>query len=106
MNKLDYSVSLRAKGLSKADIITEMTAQGFDDSEIKYYLKKSDEIYLNQLLNTKPSKTQKTSIRGVKTFVLIAGLLLLIAAFYGYIGIGLLGLCLCWSLIKFGSYGN
>jgi hypothetical protein len=47
MNKLDCSISLRAKKLSRKEIIEEMNKNGFDESEISYYLKKSDDIYLN-----------------------------------------------------------
>ncbi|MBC30726.1 MAG: hypothetical protein CMH48_07750 [Muricauda sp.] len=53
MNKLDYSISLRAKGLSSEDIKKKMEEKGFADSEIQYYLKKSDEIFLNQSINYK-----------------------------------------------------
>ena len=81
-----------------------MKANGFDESDIEFYLKKSDEIYINQLLNNKPSKLKKKSNRFFKTAVLIISLLLLVAVFYGYARIGLIGLFVFWSLVKFGSY--
>ena len=93
MNKLNFSVSLREKGLSKNEITQEMKAKGFDEADIEFYLKKSDEIYINQLLNNKsPSKLKKKSNRFFKTAVLIISLLLLVAVFYGYARIGLIGL--------------
>jgi len=80
-----------------------MKANGFDETDIKFYLKKSDEIYINQLLNNKsPSKLKKKSNRLFKTAVLIISLLLLVAVFYGYARIGLIGLFVFWSLVKFG----
>ncbi len=104
MNKLDYSVSLREKGLSKNEITQEMKANDFNEADIEFYLKKSDEIYINQLLNNKPSKLKRKSNRVFKTAVLIISLLLLVAVFYGYARIGLIGLFIFWSLVKFGSY--
>jgi len=106
MNKLDYSISLRAKKLSRTEIIEEMNKNGFDESEISYYLKKSDDIYLNQLLNNKQSKSISKSSRVFKTVVLIITLLLLLAVFYGYARIGLVGLFIFWGLVKFGSYNK
>ena len=51
MNKLDYSVSLRAKGLVTEEIKEKMKEKGFDDSEITYYLKKSaDSLLINAFL--------------------------------------------------------
>lgn len=81
-----------------------MSKNGFNESEISYYLKKSDEIYLNKILNNKQSKSSTTSSRVFKTVVLIITLLLLLAVFYGYASIGLIGLFIFWSLVKFGSY--
>ncbi len=104
MNKLDYSISLRAKGLSKDEIIKDMTANGFDESEIKYYIKKSDEIHLNQLLSKKQLKSQTKSYRVIKIIALIVSLFLLIAVFYGYATIGLIGLFILWNLVKFSSF--
>ncbi|MCK8521052.1 hypothetical protein M0D21_05715 [Aquimarina sp. D1M17] len=104
MNKLDFSISLRAKGLSKQEIIKEMVANEFDESDIKYYLKKSDEIYLNQLLNNKRTKDPIKPKRTLKSIALILSLVLLIGVFYGYLSIGLIGLFILWSLVKFGTY--
>jgi hypothetical protein len=105
LNKLDFSVSLREKGLSKNEITQEMKANGFDESDIEFYLKKSDEIYINQLLNNKQlSKLKTKSNRIFKTAVLIISLLLLVAVFYGYARIGLIGLFIFWSLVRFVSY--
>ncbi|WP_299129542.1 hypothetical protein [uncultured Winogradskyella sp.] len=106
MNKLDYCVSLRKKGLSKTEIIKEIKAHNFDQSDIEFYLKKSDEIYLNQLLNSKTSHHKKKPNRIFKTIVLIISFLLLIAVFYGYASIGLIGLFIFWSLVKYGSYSR
>lgn len=83
-----------------------MDAKGFDEFEIKYYLKKSDEIHLNQLLNNKLSKSHSKSTRFFKTVILIISLLLLLVVFYGHATIGLIGLFLFWSLVKFSSYGR
>ena len=83
-----------------------MGANGFDESEIKYYLKKSDEIHLNQLLNNKLSKSQTKFTRAFKTVVLIISLFLLLVVFYGHATIGPIGLFLFWSLVKFSSYGR
>ncbi|WP_073085604.1 hypothetical protein [Winogradskyella jejuensis] len=104
MNKLDFSVSLRAKGLSKDEMIKEMNVNGFDASEIKYYLKKSDEVYINQLLANKESRNLTKTNRTFKSVVLVISLLLLVSVFFGYASIGLIGLFILWSLVKFGSY--
>ena len=104
MNKLDFSVSLRAKGLSKEEIIKEMNANGFDENDIKYYLKKSDDIYLNQLLSNKKTEEPTKSNRTLKFITLILSLVLLIGIFYGYLSVGLIGLFILWHLIKSGSY--
>lgn len=85
-------------------MIKEMLAKGFDQSEIEDYLKKSDEIFLNQLLKGKKSKSRTTINRGLKTFMLLMSLGLLVAIFYGYATVGLIGLFIFWSLIKYGSY--
>lgn len=71
-----------------------MGANGFDESEIKYYLKKSDEIHLNQLLNNKLSESQTKFTRVFKTVILIINLFLLLVVFYGHATIGLIGLFL------------
>ena len=106
VNKLDYSLSLREKSLSKEKIIKEMKSNGFDETEIRYYLKRSDELYLDKLLNNKQSKPKGKSSSIFKTIVLLISLLLLFAVFYGYATIGLIGLFLFWSLVKFGTSKN
>ena len=50
MDKLDYSISLREKGIASNDIKKKMKEKGFEEPEIQYYLKKSDEIFLNKLI--------------------------------------------------------
>lgn len=92
MNKLDYGVSLRAKGLSRDEIIKEMDLNGFDASEVKYYLKKSDEVYISQLLANKESRNLTKTNKALKSIVLIISLLLLIGVFLGYVSLGLIGL--------------
>ena len=104
MNKLKFCISLREKGLSKNEIVKELTKHGFEESELDYYLKKSDEIYLNQLLNNKPKVVKKKASRTFKSLILITCLVLLISVLMGYATIGLIGLFLFWSLIKFSSY--
>lgn len=105
MNKLDYSTSLREKGFASNDIKKKMKAKGFEESEIQYYLKKSDEIFLNQLIrNNKTSKPKGKLNKGIKMIVLALSLILLISAFLGYARIGLLGLFIIWSLVGFSSY--
>ena len=104
MNKLDFCVSLREKGLDKNEMVKEMAKNGFDQSEIDFFLKKSDEIYLNQLLNNKQSGGLTKSSRTVKSIVLLISLVLLAGVFFGYASIGLIGLFVFWSLVKFGSY--
>lgn len=104
MNKLDFSISLREKDLGKNAMINEMEENGFDQSEIDFYLKKSDEIYLNQLLNNKQSTKPTKSSRTFKSITLLISLVLLAGVFFGYASIGLIGLFIFWSLVKFGSY--
>lgn len=104
LDKLQYSVSLREKGLSKNEIIQDMKKIGFTESEIEFYVTKSDELHLNQLINNKPSKPQEKSNRILKTVCLILSLILLIAMFYGYFSVGLIGLILLLSLIRFASF--
>lgn len=103
MNKLDYCISLREKGLSTADIKIKMQEKGFDESEIQYYLKKSDEIFLDQLLHNKKSKSKGRLNPNIKILIYGLSLSLLVSAFYGHVTIGLLGLFIIWNLIKFGS---
>lgn len=105
MNKLDYSLSLREKGFDSNDIKKKMIEKGFEESEIQYYLKKSDEIFLNQLIRkNKTSKSNGKLGRGIKMILLGLSFMLLISALLGYVRIGLIGLFILWSLVGFSSY--
>ncbi|PIA78515.1 hypothetical protein BFR04_02990 [Gaetbulibacter sp. 4G1] len=104
MNKLDYSISLREKGFASIDIKKKMKEKGFEESEIQYYLKRSDEIFLNQLIQKKRSKPKRKLNNGIKMIALSLSLMLLISAFFGYVRIGLLGLFFIWSLVGYSSY--
>ncbi|MEM1337546.1 MAG: hypothetical protein AAGF96_07340 [Bacteroidota bacterium] len=104
MNKLDYSVSLRAKGLASEDIKIKMKENGFEDSEIQYYLKKSDEIFLNQSIHYKGLRPKGKNKNSMKMIALGLSLILLVGVFFGYAKIGLLGLFIVWSLVGYGSY--
>ena len=104
MNKLDYSISLREKGLASDDIKKKMKEKGFEESQIQYYLKKSDEIFLNQSIYNKRSRTNGKTRNGMKMMGLILSLILLSSVFFGYAKIGLLGLFIVWSLIGYSSY--
>lgn len=101
MNKLDYSISLRAKGLGSAEIKENMEEMGFTDSEIQYYLKKSDEIFLNQSVHYKGLKPKSTNKSTVKTIAIVFTLLLLLSVLFGYVKIGLLGLVFLWGIVGF-----
>lgn len=103
-NKLDYSISLRNEGLSTNEITSKLLENGFSESQIEYYLKRSDEIFLSKSIHYKSQKSKKTSKRGLKTLVLILSLVLLSLVFFGYYGIGLLGLILFWTLIRYSSF--
>ncbi|WP_179333191.1 hypothetical protein [Winogradskyella costae] len=104
MNKLDFSISLRERGLDSKDIKKEMKERGFDDSEIQYYLKKSDEIFLNQSYHYDRYKSKGKTNGTLKMFTLIISLALLTGVFLGYATIGLIGLFIMWSLIGYGSF--
>lgn len=104
MNKLDYSISLREKGLSSDEIKKKMKEKDFEESQIQYYLKKSDEIFLNQSVHNNRSKYHRKTRNGMKMIVLMLSLILLASVFFGYTRIGLLGLFFVWSLIGFSSY--
>ncbi|WP_282135965.1 hypothetical protein [Seonamhaeicola maritimus] len=104
MNKLDFSISLREKGLASEDIKRKMKENGFEDSEIHYYLKKSDEIFLNQLIEYRRSRSRKNGNNGIKMIILILSLILLIGVFFDYATIGLLGLFIIWSLVGYSSF--
>ncbi|THV59965.1 hypothetical protein EZV76_05235 [Flagellimonas alvinocaridis] len=99
MNKLDYSISLRAKGLGAEEIKKKMEEKGFDDSEIQYYLKKSDEIFLDQSIHYKGLKSRGTNKNTLRMISLVLTLLLLFSVFFGYVRIGLLGLVILWSIV-------
>lgn len=103
MNKLDFSISLREKGLDSRAIKKKMKENGFEDSEIQYYLKKSDEIFLNQFIQYKTSKSKKNN-RSLKMITLLLSLLLLSGVFFGYATIGLIGLFIMWSLVGYSTY--
>ncbi|SNZ00362.1 hypothetical protein [Flagellimonas pacifica] len=103
MNKLDYSVSLRAKGLGSEDIKKKMEEKGFEDSEIQYYLKKSDEIFLNQSIHYKGLKPKGKSKNIIKTIALAFSFILLISVLLGYVKIGLLGLVILWGIVGFST---
>lgn len=104
MNKLGYCIALREKGLTSKDIKKKMKEKGFEESEIQYYLKKSDEIFLNQLIHNKKSKSDGKLNNVIKMIALALSFVLLISALYGYTTIGLIGLFFVWSLVKFSSY--
>ena len=104
MTKLDYSLSLRAKGLGSKEISQLMKEKGFDDSEIEYYLKKSDDIFMSQSLQFKGRKPKRKSKNALKLITLILSLLLLTLVFFGYARLGLIGLFIVWSLIGYSSY--
>ncbi|REE27177.1 hypothetical protein [Winogradskyella pacifica] len=106
MNKLDFSISLREKGLDSKDIKKEMKESGFDDSEIQYYLKKSDEIFLDQSYRYNRYKSKGKNKNTLKMLILIISLILLTGVLLGYATIGLIGLFILWSLIGYGSFRN
>jgi hypothetical protein len=81
ISKLDYSISLREKGLSSNEIKEKMKEKGFEESQIQYYLKKSDEIFLNQTLHRKRSKSNKKTKNGLKMIALLLSILLLLSVF-------------------------
>ncbi|WP_292891954.1 hypothetical protein [Nonlabens sp.] len=89
MNKLDYSISLREKGFGSNEIKKRLKEEGLEESQIQYYLKKSDEIYLNQLIDNKKFKPSTKTKKGIKITSLILSLLLLFSVFFGHVRIGL-----------------
>lgn len=104
MNKLDYSVSLRKKGLSSEEIKKKLKEKDFEEAQIQYYLKKSDEIFLSQSFHNNRSKNNGKTRSGMRMLALVLSLILLASVFFGYARIGLLGLFFVWSLIGFSSY--
>ena len=66
MDKLEYSISVRKKGLISDEIKKKMKEKGFDDAEVQYYLKRSNEIFINQSINyrmSKPGGKYKSALR-------------------------------------------
>ncbi|RAJ11748.1 hypothetical protein LY08_02711 [Olleya aquimaris] len=104
MNNLDYSISLRVKGFSKNEIKMKLFEKGLDETQIDYYLKKSDEIFLNRTLESKRYNPDRKTKSGFKIIILLLSLLLLSFVFFGYARIGLLGLFIFWSLIGYSSF--
>ncbi|AXT19000.1 hypothetical protein D7030_14790 [Flavobacteriaceae bacterium AU392] len=104
MNKLDYSISLREKGFASNEIRKRLKEEGLEESQIQYYLKKSDEIFLNQLIHNKKSKSIGKTKKSVTIIALIFSLILLFSVFFGYAGIGLFGLFIIWSIIGYSSF--
>jgi len=104
MNKLDYSLSLREKGLSSDEIKKKMKEKGFEESQIEYYLKKSDDIFLNNPISNTKSKRNRKAKNRLKTVTLFLSLFLLYFVFFGYARIGLLGLFILWSLLGYSAY--
>ncbi len=98
MDKLEYSISLRKKGLISDEIKKKMKEKGFDDAEVQYYLKRSDEIFINQSINYKRSKSGGKYKSGLKMIALVLSLILLIGVFFGYATMGLLGIFIIWVL--------
>ncbi|WP_422858240.1 hypothetical protein ACOKFD_12565 [Flagellimonas sp. S174] len=104
MNKLDYCVSLRAKGFDSKDMRKKMKENGFEESEMQYYLKKSDEIFLNQSIHYRGLKSKGKKKNSLKMIGLGLSLILLVGVIFGYVRIGLLGLFIVWSLVGYSSY--
>ena len=104
MNKLDFSVSLWAKGLSSEEVESKMKEKGFEDSEIQYYLKKSEEIFLNQSINYKGLKSKGKSKNIIRTIALVLTFILLIGVLLGYVKIGILGLVILWGMVSLSTY--
>lgn len=106
MSHLNDIVSLRKQGLSSSEIRTKLKEDGVEESQIQYYLQKSDELFYNQMTKSKKNETTSTNNTNkvLKIIVLILCLLLLISIFLGYITTGLLGLLVIWILIRFSSF--
>lgn len=81
-----------------------MEEQGFEDSEIQYYLKKSDEIFLNQSIHYKGLKPKGKSKNILKMIALGFSFMLLVSVLLGYVKIGLLGLFILWSIVGLSTY--
>ncbi|MGV6831241.1 MAG: hypothetical protein ACWA5P_06730 [bacterium] len=104
MNKLTYCISLREKGLDSKQIKEELNIKGYSQKEIDYYLRKSDDIFLNNTIKSKKGTPQTGNKHSLKMLVLILSLILLVLVFYGYLEIGLLGIFILWSAIGYGAF--
>ena len=104
MDKLEYSISLRKKGLISDEIKKKMKEKGFDDAEVQYFLKRSDEIFINQSMSYKRSKSGGKYKSGLKMIALVLSLILLIGVFFGYATMGLLGIFIIWVLVGYSSF--
>jgi len=103
INKIDYCVSLRERGVASNEIKKMLKNQGLDPSQIQYYIKKSDDIFLDRLIKNKNSRDEGKTKNRIKTTILILSLLLLLSVFLGYMQMGLIGLFIVWSLIGYSS---
>ncbi|MGJ8592806.1 MAG: hypothetical protein ACSHXF_09675 [Aquaticitalea sp.] len=92
INKLEYSISLREKGFASNEIKKKLEEEGLDENQIQYYIKKSDEIFLNELIHTKNSSSSGKTKNGMKIIALMFSLVLLSIVFLGYATMGLIGL--------------
>lgn len=107
MDKLDYCLSLRIKGLYSSEIKRRCLKKGFDESEIENLLKVSDDLFLNQSYQRKENKFKRRFSKVVKTFILVLNLWLLIGIFFGYAYTGIIGLIIIWVLISmFGAFSS
>ena len=103
MNHLDYSVSLRVKGFSKNEIKQKLFEKGLDEAQVDYYLKKSDEIFLNGTHSNTKKDHSKTNTYILKIIILALSLFLLCLIFFGYLRVGLIWLLLLWIIISFSA---
>ncbi|OUS12889.1 hypothetical protein A9Q93_09815 [Nonlabens dokdonensis] len=106
MSQLNDIVSLRKKGLSSSEIRQKLEEDGVEESQIQYYLKKSDELFFNQMTSPKKNETASTNntSKVLKIITLILCLLLLVSIFFGYVTTGLLGLLVIYILIRYSSF--
>ena len=77
--------------------------KGLDEEQINHYLRKSDEVFLNQALGRKANNTGDSN-RTLKIILLVLSLFLLLVVFFGYAKIGLLWLIILWSIIGYSSF--
>lgn len=104
MNNLDYSIFLRTKGFSKSEIKEKLFEKGLNEKQVEYYLKKSDEVFLNQTLVNKRYKPDGKTKSSLKIVVLLLSLFLLVIVFFGYARLGLIWLFILWSIIGYSSF--